>query len=193
MKIQRRKEDQIKIMDNNKKSFIPGYAIGGSVFLIILPAIFYFISKKIDIYSDAFLIENLAIRLLLSAILSVTGLSFAFWSIIVQYRIGKGGPLEGYKVGVSPKTQKLNTAGPYRYTRNPMLFGTCLLYFSLSLFFNSVVFLLLAFLFAVVMVALVKNTEEKRLLADFGEEYKAYRKKTSLFIPLPPHQIENSK
>jgi protein-S-isoprenylcysteine O-methyltransferase Ste14 len=154
--------------------------------MIVLPAIFYFSSKKLDSYFGASLIEDSTIRLILFFILFVIGLSFSLWSIIVQNKIGKGGPFEGYKINVSPKTQKLNTTGPYKYTRNPMLFGACLLYFSLSLFFNSLTFLLIVFLFIVFMVVFVKNTEEKRLLADFGEEYKAYRKRTSLFIPFPP-------
>jgi len=111
------------------------------------------------------------------------GLLFSFWSIVVQNKIGKGGPLEGYKIGISPKTHKLNTTGPYKFTRNPMLFGTCTYYFSLVLFFNSPVFLLLSLMFTIFMIIFVKNTEEKRLLTDFGKEYENYRKKTSLFIP----------
>ncbi|MCX6765314.1 MAG: isoprenylcysteine carboxylmethyltransferase family protein, partial [Candidatus Nealsonbacteria bacterium] len=168
------------------KSFIPGYVIGGSVFMIILPIIFYFGSQKIDSYFGAFLVGDSTVKLFLSLIMLLTGLLFSFWSIVIQRKIGKGGPLDGYKVEVSPRTKKLNTTGPYKYTRNPMLFGTCLFYFSLSLFFNSLAFILLASLFTVIMVTLVKNMEEKRLLADFGEEYEVYRKRTSLFIPLPP-------
>jgi protein-S-isoprenylcysteine O-methyltransferase Ste14 len=175
-------------MDHSNKSFTPGYVIGGSVFMIILPTIFYFGSQKIDPYLGISLVGDHAIKLSLSLVLLLIGLSFSFWSIVIQRKIGKGGPLDGYEVEVSPRTQKLNTTGPYKYTRNPMLFGTCLFYFSLSLFFNSLAFLLFASLFTVIMVTLVKNTEEKRLLADFGEEYETYRRRTSLFIPLPPNK-----
>jgi protein-S-isoprenylcysteine O-methyltransferase Ste14 len=175
-------------MENNK-SFIPGYIIGGSIVIVVLPTIFYLGSQKLDSYFGASLIEDSTIRFFLSFILFATGLLFSLWSIIIQNKVGKGGPFEGYKISVSPKTQKLNVTGPYKYTRNPMLFGACLLYFSLSLFFNSLTFLLFVFLFTVFMVIFVRNTEEKRLLADFGEEYKAYRKRTSLFIPLPPKKI----
>lgn len=157
--------------------------------MIILPVVFYFCSQKIDGSFGLSLIENSTARLFLSFLLLIIGLLFSFWSIAIQNKIGKGGPLEGYNVNVSPKTQKLNTTGPYRYTRNPMLFGTCIFYFSLALFFNSPIFLLFAILFTISMVVFVKNTEEKRLLADFGEEYITYKKTTSLFIPLPPNRF----
>jgi len=176
-------------MKDDNKNFIYGYLIGGLIVLIVFPAIFYFGSQKLDLYFNISLIGNSIIRYFLLFILLATGLLFSFWSIVIQNKIGKGGPFEGYKIDVSPKTQKLNTTGPYKYTRNPMLFGTCLAYFSLSLFLNSLFFLLLVFLFTVSMIIFVKITEEKRLLADFGEEYERYRKKTSLFIPLPPKKF----
>lgn len=176
-------------MKDDNKNFICGYVIGGLIVLIVFPAIFYFGSQKLDLYFNTSLIENSAIRFFLSFVLFALALLFSFWSLVIQNKIGKGGPFEGYKINVSPKTQKLNTTGPYRYTRNPMLFGASSLYFSLSLFFNSLVFFLLVFLFTVFMITFVKITEEKRLLADFGEEYERYRKKTSLFIPLPPNRF----
>lgn len=176
--------------DELKKNYVFGYFIGGSFFLIILPIIFYFGAQKIDLILNLTVIESPIARFIISIILFAAGLLFSSWSIVVQNRIGRGGPLQGYKVNVSPKTQKLNTVGPYKYTRNPMLFGTCSLYFSLALFLNSLAFLFFAFLFSVFMIIFVKNTEEKRLLEDFGQEYEAYRKRTSLFIPWPPKTIQ---
>lgn len=174
-------------MENAKKSFVPGYIIGGSIFLIILPTIFYIVSQKIDSYFNILIIGNNVVQLFISFILLTIGLIFSFGSIIIQYKIGKGGPFEGYKIGVSPKTKKLNTTGVYKYTRNPMLFGTCTLYFSLAFFLNSLSLIILTALFSISMIIIVKTTEEKRLLADFGKEYKAYKEKTSMFIPLPPY------
>ena len=154
--------------------------------MIILPILFYLGAQKIAPYLGILVLGTPVVLFPLGLSLLIIGLLFSFWSIIVQRNIGKGGPLEGHNVSVSPKTQKLNTTGPYRYTRNPMLFGTCTFYFSLALFLNSLAFLLLAFIFTVFMITFVKNTEEKRLLEDFGKEYASYRKATSLFIPLPP-------
>lgn len=169
----------------NKKNFLPGYLIGGTGFMIIFPLVFYFISAKIGSHFAPFSINDYA-RVVLAVILIVLGLWFSFWSIFIQRRVGQGGPLQGGKMEISPRTKKLNTTGPYRYSRNPMLFGTCAYYFSLALFLNSPTFFFLSFLFTILMTIFVKKTEEKRLLADFGEEYESYRRKTSFFIPFPP-------
>ncbi len=185
-----RKSSKVRILYpppmRKNKSFIPGYVIGGSLVLIIFPLIFYVISQRLDGYFGGVLIENLMIRWVLMLILLGVGGVFGVWSIIIQRKIGQGGPLEGYKINVSPKTKKLNTTGPYRYTRNPMLFGTCSLYLAEAMFFNSMAFLLLVITFAIFMVNFVRRTEEKRLLKDFGEEYARYRRRTSLFFPWLP-------
>lgn len=166
----------------NRKNFVAGYAIGGTLFMVVLPVIFYFVSQAIDPNLPP-LIKNHSDRIIPAIMLLILGLWFAFWSIIVQRKDGQGGPLEGSGVNVSPKTKKLNITGSYKYCRNPMLFGTCVYYFSLALFFDSSAFFYLALVFTLIMSIFVKKTEEKRLLADFGEEYVIYRSKTSFLVP----------
>jgi protein-S-isoprenylcysteine O-methyltransferase Ste14 len=115
--------------------------------------------------------------------LSVFGLLFALWSIVVQNRIGRGGPLEVAGMEVSPKTQNLVVTGPYKYTRNPMLFGACVYYYAVAVYLNSVIAVAIVALFMIFMLILVKLTEERRLLKDFGNDYEEYRQRVSMFVP----------
>jgi len=108
------------------------------------------------------------------------------WSNTALLFIGKGGPTEGFGVEVSPRTKFLVTSGPYRYTRNPMVFGAYSIYLALAVFINSYQSIILVVIFLPVIIFYLKKSEEKRLLTDFGEDYLKYREKVSLLIPLPP-------
>jgi protein-S-isoprenylcysteine O-methyltransferase Ste14 len=57
---------------------------------------------------------------------------------MIQNVIGKGGPVEIGNIEISPKTENLAVSGPYKNTRNPMLFGTFLVYLAFALFINSI-------------------------------------------------------
>ncbi len=159
--------------------------MGGSFFLLALPLGIYALSRAVDGIFAVQLIPDAVARCAVSAALLACGLCFGLWSIVVQNRIGKGGPLEFMDVEISPKTHALVMTGPYRYTRNPMLFGTCAMYFAWAIFLNSINALCLAALFTAFMLVFVKLTEEKRLLREFGAEYAEYRKRVSMFIPWP--------
>ena len=94
--------------------------------------------------------------------------------------------MEISNIEISPKTKYLVVSGPYRFTRNPMLFGTLLIYFAIALMINSITAVILLVLFAVVMLTVVVKKEEERLLKDFGDQYREYRKRTSMIIPWFP-------
>lgn len=82
-----------------------------------------------------------------------------------------------------PGTQHLMTDGPYRLSRNPMLSGTYLYYLGIVLaLWNG--WALLVFAVVAALMSLQVRSEEKRLEADFGEEYLAYRKTTGRFFTL---------
>lgn len=163
-----------------------GYLIGGTVFVLVIPYVLYQASRSLDHSIGIQLIPDSGLRLTLAVILAVYGMIFGLWSLITQNRIGKGGPLEAFNVEISPKTKHLVVSGPYRYTRNPMLFGTCLFYYALAIFLNSITVLVIAAVFMTLMLIVVKRTEEKRLYKDFGSEYEEYRKRCSFFIPWLP-------
>lgn len=90
---------------------------------------------------------------------------------------------DSWRAGV-PKDEetKLITSGIYAYSRNPAFLGFDLIYIGeLFLFFNPV--LLVVSLLAVLILHLqIANVEEDFLIAAFGEEYLAYRKKVRRYF-----------
>jgi protein-S-isoprenylcysteine O-methyltransferase Ste14 len=172
-------------VDKKNFQYISGYVLGGFIVLILIPYGLFRASKYLDRLIPVQLIPSSALRLVTSTVLFVTGLIFGIWSNIIQNVKGKGGPLEFANIEISPKTQNLVVTGPYRYTRNPMLFGACMLYYAVAVYLNSIAAGIIVTLFMVFMLIFVKLSEERRLLKDFGSEYEAYRQKVSMFIPLP--------
>jgi protein-S-isoprenylcysteine O-methyltransferase Ste14 len=113
----------------------------------------------------------------------ISGFIFGIWSIVIQNIVGQGGPVEALNIEISPKTRNLVVSGPYKYSRNPMLFGTFLAYLAGAVFINSINAILSVLLFILIMLLIIVKNEEKRLVRDFGKEYEEYRKRTSMFIP----------
>ena len=170
-------------MNRTTLQYIMGYLMGGLLVLILIPLGFYLASRSFDHLIGIQLIPISGLRLALAVILLLFGLLFAFWSAVVQNTIGKGGPLEVANIEVSPKTQNLVVTGPYRYTRNPMLFGACVFYYAVAIYLNSVIAIAIVTLFMTFMLIFVKLTEERRLLEDFGSDYEEYRQRVSMFVP----------
>jgi protein-S-isoprenylcysteine O-methyltransferase Ste14 len=163
--------------------YILGYIVGGLLFLILIPWGLCRASRAFDHLTGIQLIHIAGLCVTVAVGLSVFGLLFALWSIVVQNRIGRGGPLEVAGMEVSPKTQNLVVTGPYKYTRNPMLFGACVYYYAVAVYLNSVIAVAIVALFMIFMLILVKLTEERRLLKDFGNDYEEYRQRVSMFVP----------
>jgi len=173
-------------MDATARGEILGYLIGGAFVLVALPLCFYGLSLAIDPLLGFILIPSAAARLAIVAVLVPVGMIFAFTSLVAQRRIGQGGPLQGMNIEISQRTKKLVVTGPYRYTRNPMLFGTAAIYSAFAIFLNSPAALAAVVLFMAFMLIVVARAEERRLSTDFGKDYEEYRARTSFFIPLPP-------
>ena len=162
---------------------ILGYIVGGLLFLVLMPLGLYRLSRAFDHLTSIQLIPITGLRLTMAVGLSLFGLLFALWSGVVQNIVGRGGPLEVAGIEVSPKTQNLVVTGPYKYTRNPMLFGACVYYYAVAVYLNSVIAVAAVVLFMTFMLILVKLTEEPRLLKEFGKDYEEYRQRVSMFVP----------
>ncbi|MDD5185582.1 MAG: isoprenylcysteine carboxylmethyltransferase family protein [Paludibacter sp.] len=162
---------------------ITGYVVGGLLVLVLVPYLLYRMTFLLNTLYSLEIISNPVLRWIIIGILLSIGIYFAIRSLVFQNTIGKGGPVEIGKIKISPKTEHLVVTGPYKYTRNPMLFGTFSIYLAFALFLNAVNAVLLVCAFVVFMLTVVVPKEEKRLVQDFGEEYIAYRKKVSLFFP----------
>ena len=168
---------------NKDNKMIIGYIIGGLLVLVLVPSIIYFMTWLLDHLFRIDILPNPVLRWVILLILLVSGLGYGIWSLIFQNRIGQGGPVELGNVEISPKTKHLVVTGPYQNTRNPMLFGTFLMYLAFSLFINSITAVVLVAALFVFMLLVVVKMEEKRLASDFGAQYDEYRNKVSIFIP----------
>jgi protein-S-isoprenylcysteine O-methyltransferase Ste14 len=168
---------------NKDKKMILGYIVGGLLVIGLIPSIIYIITSLIDHVYRIEIIRNTVIKWILIVVFLVIGFIYGIWSIIVQNAIGKGGPVEIGNIEISPKTENLVVSGPYKNTRNPMLFGTFLIYLAFALYMNSITSVVFVSVIFVLMLMFVVKMEEKRLLKDFGNQYEEYRKKVSKFIP----------
>ena len=152
-----------------------GYLMGFAIFILGIPALMWLVSGMPAIASIP------TGRLILSALIAMAGLSLSVWSIVYMKRVGKGNPFDAMGHEVAPRTKHLMTDGPYRLSRNPMLSGTFLYYIGIVLACWNW-WALLVFAAVAGLMMLQVRSEEKRLAADFGEEYLEYKKRTGRFI-----------
>jgi protein-S-isoprenylcysteine O-methyltransferase Ste14 len=165
--------------------YVAGYLIGLGVFFFAIP---YGLSAVEKIFQGApwnRIPLDPPVRLTLTVLFGTGGLFFVLWSNLALLIKGKGGATDVFNVAISPRTKHLVVAGPYRFTRNPMVFGAFSCYSALALYWNSVLTLTLLAAFFITMRYYLKATEEKRLLKDFGREYEEYRKRVPMIIPWP--------
>lgn len=160
----------------HKLKEILGYALGGLMFVLLIPALMWWASGM-----PSMLVVPVW-RLVLAIALALLGLSLSVWSIVYMRRKGDGNPMDAFGHEVAPRTKHLMTDGPYRLSRNPMLTGS-FIYFA-----GVCVWLwrrppLLVFVGFIAIMMLQVLSEEKRLRRDFGEEYEAYCQRTGRFWP----------
>ena len=154
-----------------------GYLLGFAIFIVGSPALMWLVAGRpgfADIPTG---------RLGLSALIALAGLALSVWSIVYMKRVGKGNPFDAMGHEVAPRTRHLMTDGPYKLSRNPMLSGTYLYYAGVVVALWSG-WALLVFAVVAGLMSLQVRSEEKRLEADFGDEYLEYKKRTGRFITL---------
>ena len=164
--------------------YILGYIFGFTIFIVLIPFGLYKLSQLDYLLSGRVLFCSDILRYIISSLIFLVGAYFAIWSNIFLFEVGKGGPVDALGVSISPQTKKLVTIGPYRYSRNPMVFGAFSLYISIVLYLNSIIGLICTITFLVIMIIYLKLSEEKRLLKDFGDEYIDYKKKVPMIFPI---------
>ena len=159
------------------KQFL-GYFLGFAIFIAGVPALMWLVA---GMPSPA----NLPVaRLYLAILIALAGLAISIWSIVYMRRVGKGNPFDAMGHEVAPRTRHLMTDGPYRLSRNPMLSGTYLYYIGVLVALWNWWALLVFAAVATAMMFQVRS-EEKRLEADFGQEYLDYKKRTGRFLMKP--------
>ena len=154
-----------------------GYFLGFAIFIAGIPALMWWVAGM------PALAEIPVWRICMAGLLALAGLALSVWSIVYMKHVGKGNPFDAMGHEVAPRTRHLMTDGPYRFSRNPMLSGTYLYYLGIVLALWSG-WALLVFAAVAALMMLQVCSEEKRLGADFGEEYLAYKKTTGRFFTL---------
>lgn len=173
--------------------YIVGYFMGFVVFVILIPYMIYAISQVASqrFHIPVFVLN--AANYIIAFPFFIIGLVFVIWSNSDLFKIGRGGPADIFNIAVSPRSKNLVISGPYRYTRNPMVFGMNSIYFSIALYLNSLASIFFVILFLLVIIMYLKLTEEKRLSKDFGDDYLKYKKNVSMIIPFPVKRINNNE
>ena len=166
--------------------YVIGYALGVGLFFGALPLALVSLSRSLDPILGTATAGLPSPRTALALVLAAVGFVFSLGSNASLLFVGRGGPTDGFGVAVSPRTRNLVTTGLYRYTRNPMVFGTNLVYLALVVYLGSLSGLLALALFVAALVPYLRWTEERRLQTDFGEGYLAYRRRTPLLFPWLP-------
>lgn len=154
-----------------------GYAIGGLMFVLLIPTVMWWASRMPDLLGAPI------IRIVIAIVLAVLGLSLSVWSIVYMRRKGDGNPMDAFGHEVAPRTKHLMTEGPYRLSRNPMLTGSFIYYAGVCVWLWTWQALLVFGVIVIIMLLQVRS-EEKRLRRDFGKEYEAYCRRTGRFGPI---------
>jgi protein-S-isoprenylcysteine O-methyltransferase Ste14 len=165
---------------------ILGFVVGLGLFGVAVPLGIFYLTQAIDHSLGLERFGPPVLRVVLGLPFLLLGLLFVLWSNIFLVVRGRGGPTDGFGVVISPRTEKLVVTGPYRYTRNPMVFGAFSAYLSMVLFLGSLGGLAVLALFLPLFVFYLKRVEEERLVRDFGEAYREYQRKVSMIIPRLP-------
>lgn len=155
-----------------------GYALGGLMFVLLIPTLMWWVSGMPNLLAVPMA------RMAIAIVLAVLGLSLSVWSIVYMRHKGDGNPMDAFGHEVAPRTKHLMTEGPYRLSRNPMLTGSFVYFAGLCVWLWTWQALLVYVAFIGIMLLQVRS-EEKRLRRDFGEEYKAYCRRTGRFGPVP--------
>jgi len=107
--------------------------------------------------------------------LGIISLPFLTW---VQHTLGKQ-----WTVSLEiQEDHKLVTSGPYRLVRHPM-YTVHILYFFTWVLVSANLLLLINYLWTVILIFARIPKEEQMLLDQFGDEYRAYMKRTGRLLP----------
>lgn len=114
-------------------------------------------------------------------LLQLTGAGIALYAVIQTDLFFFSGLRQlSEKPGENSSPHIMQTGGLYRFVRHPIYTGSLLfLWASAEMSWNSLA-LKLAFSLYFVIGAMV---EEKKLVAEFGDDYRAYRMRTPMIIP----------
>ena len=146
-----------------------GYILGFLVFVAGIPALMWWVSGRPFPW-----VPSLP-WVIVALILIIPGLALSIWSIVHMKKVGEGNPFDAYNHEVAPRTKHLMKDGPYGISRNPMLLGIYIYDIGVLVWLQSW-WPLIVFAVEIILLTLQVRAEEKRLEADFGDEYLDYKR-----------------
>jgi len=121
------------------------------------------------------ILASATLALYLGLVIGVLAVGFILWAIVT---------MRGAGTNVDPMKEStaIVTAGPFRYTRNPIYVGGTLLFLGFTIGFNSWWGLVvLVPMLAVLHVGVVLR-EERYLERKFGEPYRQYKSRVARYV-----------
>ena len=166
--------------ENRQRKRIIALILGGIVTVAVLPIILAILALYIDRWLNLPIILQSPLNWVISIPILILGFFWSIWANIDLFKKGEGGPIPTK----ATETIFLVNSGPYKYCRNPMIFGYVLIFVGLGLLLNSwsLMVLISAIVFGLLMTY-VKVKEERDLEKRFGDSYKKYKDNTSFIIP----------
>ena len=152
-------------------------AAAGVLFLVILPWALVRLGHRLDRGLDWPALCYPPVNAIAGGLLVLAGWLLGVWSNYLQFTLGRGTPVPVMA------TQKLIVRPPYSYCRNPMALGAIGAYGGVSVIAGSPGAALLVLLGAAALLTYIKVVEEREMIARFGEEYLAYRRRVPFIIP----------
>ena len=152
-----------------------GYLLGFLVFIAGIPALMWWVSGRPFPWAPMWL------KAVPALILMVIGLALSIWAIVHMRKVGEGNPFDAYNHEVAPRTKHLMTDGPYSFSRNPMLVGVYIYDIGILLWLQAW-WPFAVFAVEILLLTLQVRSEEKRLEADFGDEYRAYKQTVPRYL-----------
>jgi len=149
----------------------------GLLFLFLFPYTLVVLLPRLDATLNLPSITFGAINIIIGGLLVILGSIFGLWSIIQQMTQAQGTPIPVMA------TQKLLIHGVFKYSRNPMLFGTLCAYLGVAILVGSISAMVAVVLFTLLIITYIKTIEEKELELRFGQDYLDYKASTPFFFP----------
>ena len=155
-------------------------AAAGVLFVIILPLALLGLGGLLDRWLGWPALSYPPANAIIGGLASagvLAGWLLGLWTNYVQFTLGRGTPVPVMA------TQTLLICPPYSYCRNPMALGATVAYLGVCVVAGSPGAGLLWFLGTVALLTYIRLVEEKEMMARFGEEYLAYRRRVPFIIP----------
>jgi protein-S-isoprenylcysteine O-methyltransferase Ste14 len=103
--------------------------------------------------------------------LGAAGIALVAWGVLTLYRAGT-------TFRPDQRADRLVTEGPFRYRRNPIYLGDVLVLLGLAQLTLNIWFAILAPVFALAVLKLAIEPEERHLEERFGQAYVDYKERT---------------